>query len=104
MKESSAVEIIWNEEDKVIDPNVLISLEQSFHEEVIQSVHEKQDEIFVQVSEKSSFNNSVITDNLIAMSYEDDQQCFQISEDQGIKDCHSAFYVLKCYFMKTITV
>ena len=81
MKESSAVEIIWNEEEKVIDPNVLISLEQSLHEEVIQSFREKQDEIFVQVSEKSSLNNSLINDNLIAMSYEDDQQCFEILED-----------------------
>ena len=71
IKERFAIEIIWNEEDKVIDPNVLISLEQSLHEEVIQSVHEKQDEIFVQVSEKSSFNNSMINDDLIAMSYED---------------------------------
>ena len=67
MKENSTVEIIWNEEDRVIDPNLLISLEQSLHEEVIQSVHEKQDEIFVQASEKSSFNNSVINDNLISM-------------------------------------
>lgn len=41
MKESSIVEIIWNEEDKVID--------QSLHEEVIQSFHGKQDGIFVQV-------------------------------------------------------
>ena len=29
------------------------------------------------------------------MSYEDDQQCFQISEDQGIKDCHSGFSCFK---------
>ena len=35
MKESSVVEIIWNEENKVIDPSVLISLEKSLHEEVI---------------------------------------------------------------------
>jgi len=55
MKESSAVEIIWYDEDKVID--------QSLHEEVTQSFHEKQDEIFVRVSDKSSFNNSVINDN-----------------------------------------
>ncbi len=41
MKESSVVEIIWNEEDKVID--------QSLHEEVIQSFHGQQDGIFVQV-------------------------------------------------------
>jgi len=35
MKESSIVEIVWKEEDKVIDPSVLISLEQSLHVEVI---------------------------------------------------------------------
>ena len=39
--------------------------------------------------------------NLVSMSYEDDQQCFQISEDREIKDCHSGF---SCYFMKTITI
>jgi len=32
MKESSVVEIILNEENKVIDPSVIISLEQSLHE------------------------------------------------------------------------
>ena len=81
IKESSAVEII----DKVLDSYV----------------HEKQDEIFVQVSEKSSFNNSVVNhnlDSLISMSYEDDQQCFQVSEDQ---DCHSDFSCFSCYFKKT---
>jgi len=118
MKERSVVEIIWNEEDKFIDPSVLISLEQSLHEEVIQSFYEKQDKIFVQVSEKSSFDNSLVNDrsvsfefqeiyevfphmtdecdkkhdNLVAMSYEDDQQCIQILEEQGIEDCHSYFF------------
>jgi len=95
IKESSAVEIIWYEEDKVID--------QSLHEEVIQSFHEKQDEIFVQVSEKSSFNNSVVNhnfDSLIAMSYEDDQQCFQVSEDQ---DCHSDFPCFEMLFQEDKT-
>ena len=29
--------------------------------------------------------------NLVAMSYEDDQQCIQIAEDQGIEDCDSDF-------------
>jgi len=76
IKENFAVEIIWNAEDTVMDPNVLShtvspSLEHSLHEEAIQSVHEKQDEIFVQVSEKSYFDNSLVNDNLIAMSYED---------------------------------
>ena len=68
-----SVEIIWNAEDTVIH-NVSPSLEHSLHEEAIQSVHEKQDGTFVQVSEKSSFNNSVVNhnlDNLSALSYED---------------------------------
>ena len=30
-------------------------------------------------------------DNLVAMSYEYDQQFIQIAEDQGIEDCHSYF-------------
>ena len=47
MKESSVVEIIWNEEDRFIDPSILISLEQSLHEKVIHSFYEKHDEIFV---------------------------------------------------------
>ena len=87
IKESSVVEIIWYEEEKVID--------QSLREEVIQPAHEKQDEMFVQVSEKSSFNHDL--DSLIAMSYEDDRQCFQVSEDQ---DCHSEFQEAKTCLSK----
>ena len=88
MKESFVDEIVWNEEDGVI--------EQSLHEEVIQSFYEKQDP-FVQVSEKSSFNNSVVNDNFVAMSYEDDQQCIKIAQDQGIEDCHSDFPYISCF-------
>jgi len=51
IKESSVVEII----DRVLDSDV----------------HEKQNEIFVQVSDKSPFNNSVTNDSLNALSYED---------------------------------
>jgi len=69
---------------------------------VIQSFYEKQDETFVQVSKKYYFDNSVVSDNLIAMSYEYDQQCFQISEDQGIEDCHSSFLCFLCYIKKII--
>ena len=47
------------------------SLEHSLHEEVIQPVYAKHNEIFFQVGEKSSSNNSVINNNLIAMSCED---------------------------------
>ena len=42
-KEGFVVETI----DKAFDPNVLMPSEQSLHEEVIQSVHEKQDDIFI---------------------------------------------------------
>jgi len=30
-------------------------------------------------------------DNLVVISYEDDQQCIHITEDRGIEDCHSNF-------------
>lgn len=51
IKESTTVEII----DRVLDSDV----------------HEQQGEIFVQVSDESPFNNSVINDSLNAFSYED---------------------------------
>ena len=105
MKESFAVEII----DKVFDPNVLISLEESLHEEVIQSVYEKKDEIFVQVSETVPLDEFMVDDrngsvgfqessevsflmidefneehdNLVVISYEDDQRYIQTVEDQS---------------------
>ena len=49
IKENSAAEITWNEENRVLNPNVLMSSEQSLHKEVVQSAHEQQDENFVQV-------------------------------------------------------
>ena len=52
MKENFAVKITWNEENRVLNPNFLMSSEQSLHKEVVQSAHEQQDENFVQVSEK----------------------------------------------------
>ena len=70
MKQRSVVEIIQNAENKVIDPSVLISLEQSLHEEVIQSFYEKQDEIFVQVSEKSSLDNSMVNDRSVSFEFQ----------------------------------
>ena len=51
IKESYTVEII----DRVLDSHV----------------HEQQGEIFVQVSDESPFNNSIINDSLNALSYED---------------------------------
>ena len=51
IKESSTVEII----DRILDSDV----------------HEQQGEIFVQVSDESPFNSSVINDSLNALSYED---------------------------------
>jgi len=77
-KGSSVVEII----DKVFDPNVLMSLEQSLHEEVIQPAHEQQGEIFVQVSDKSSFNNSVINDSLSALSRRKQKPLSPLSEEE----------------------
>ena len=57
-KENFAVEII----DRVFDPSVFSSSEQSLHKEVTQLVHEKQDGIFVQESEKVSFDEFMVDD------------------------------------------
>ena len=51
MRERSIVEITSKEENKFIDPSVLIPSEKNLQKEVIQSLCEKQDEIFVQLSE-----------------------------------------------------
>ena len=59
---------------------------------------------FQELSELFPRMTDECNDNLIAMSYEDDQRCFQISEDQGIEDCHSGFSCFSCYFKKTIIV
>lgn len=121
MKEKSVVEIIWNEEDKVMDLNLLMSSEQSLHKEVIQLVHEKQDEIFVQVSEKTPMDEFMVDDrndsvgfqetsevsfllidecneNLAVISNEYDQNNIQTTEDQNIQDCLSnSFSYVSCF-------
>ena len=68
-------------EDLVLDLSIEENNMQRIQVSISKCDNEKQNEIFVQVSEKSSFNNSVINDNLISMSCEDDQRCFQILED-----------------------
>jgi len=123
MKENPAAETIWNKEDRVLDPNVLMSLEHSLHEEVIQSVHEQQDENFVQVSKRVSLDEFMVDDsndsvgfqetfevsflmidecneNLAVISYEDDQNYIQTSSDQIIQDSlsDSSSYV-SCFEM-----
>jgi len=40
MKDNYVVKITWNEENKVMNPNFLMSSEQSLRKEIIQSVHE----------------------------------------------------------------
>lgn len=82
MKESSVVEIIQNEENEVIDTSVFISLEQSLHEEVIQSFYEKQDEIFIQVSEKSSLDNLVVNDRSVSFEFQELSEVFPRMTDE----------------------
>jgi len=126
MKENSAAEIIWDEEDKFLDPDVLMSSEHNIHEEVIQLAHEQQDEIFVQASEKVPLDEFMVDDrnvsvrfqetskvaflmidecdecneNLAVISYEDDLPYIQTSEDQTIQDSlsNSSSYV-SCFEM-----
>jgi len=42
----------------------------------------------------------VVNDNLIAMSYENNQQCFQISQYQGIEDYQSNFSCFEMLFQE----
>jgi len=110
VKESCIIEAASNEENKVTDLNALISPELDLHEEIVHFLYEKQDEIFVQVSEKVSLDESLVDDrnvmfeyqepsevsflmidecneehdNLAIISYEDDQKYIQTTEYQNI--------------------
>ena len=110
IKKSCIVEAASNEENRVIDLSFLVPSEKSLHKEVIHSLNEKQDEIFVQVSERVSLDETVVDDrnysvgsqepsevsslmtdeydekhdNMVVISYEDDQQYIQITEDQSV--------------------
>lgn len=107
-KEGFVVETI----DRVFDPNVLMPSKQSLHEEVIQLVHEKQDDIFIQVSETVPLDEFLVDDrnaifarqesaevsflmieecnkeldNLAVISYEDHLPYCQTTEEQNISD------------------
>ena len=77
-KEGFVVETI----DKVFDPNVLMPSEQSLHEEVIQSVHEKQDDIFIQVSETVPLDEFMVDDrNVISALQESAEVSFLMIEE-----------------------
>jgi len=126
MKENSTTEIIWDEEDKILDLNVLMSANHSLHEEVIQLAHEQQDEIFDEASEKVPLDEFMVDDrnvsvrfqktsevaflmidecdecneNLAVISYDDDLPYIQTSVNQIIQDSlsDSSLYV-SCFEM-----
>jgi len=126
MKENFATKIIWDEEDRVLDPNVLMLVEHSLHEEVIQSAYEQQDEIVDQASKKVSLDEFMVDDrnvsvrfqktfevaflmidecdecneNMAVILYEDDLPYIQTSVDQTIQDSlsDSSSYV-SCFEM-----
>ena len=78
MKESSIVEVTSSEENRVIELSVLSPSEQSLHEEVIHSLYEKQDEIFVQVSEKCSLDESVVDDRNFSFGFQEQSEVFHL--------------------------
>lgn len=103
IRDSCSVEAASNEESRVIDLNALIS-PGDLHEEVVHFLYEKQDEIFLQVCEKVSLDELFVNDrnvmfeyqetsevsflmidecneNLVVISYEDDLQYIQTTED-----------------------
>jgi len=128
-KESCVVEAASNGENRGTNLTHLIPLELDLHEEVAHSVHEQQDENLVQVSEKLSLDESLVdgmnvsvgfqessevdflminqcdecNENLAVMSYEDDLQYIQTTEDQTIQGFQillHMFHVLKCFSNK----
>lgn len=123
IKQSCIVAAASNEENGVADLNALISPALDLHEEVVHCLCEKQDKIFVQVSEKVSLDESTIADrnvsvgfhetseisflmidecneNLAVISYEDDLPYIQTTKDQTIQDSisDSSSYV-SCFEM-----
>ena len=117
-KEGFVVETI----DKAVDPNVLMPSEQSLYEEVIQSVYEKQDDIFIQVSETVPLDEFMVDDrnvifalqesaevsflmieecnkeldNLVMIPYEDDLPYCQTTENHSIQDYLSDSSYVSC--------
>lgn len=71
MKENPAVKITWNEENRVMDPKVLMSSEHNLHEEVIQSTHEHQDGIFAQASEKVPLDEFMVDDRYVIVRFQE---------------------------------
>ena len=123
IKESCIITAASNEENGVADLNALISPALDLHEEVVHFLCEKQDKIFVQVSEKVSLDESMVADrnvsvgfhktseisflmidecneNLAIISYEDDLPYIPTTKDQTIQDSisDSSSYV-SCFEM-----
>ena len=123
IKESCIVAVASNEENGVADLNALISPALDLHEEVVPCLCEKQDKIFVQVSEKVSLDESMVADrhvsvgfhqtseisflmfdecneNLAVISHEDNLPYIQTTKDQIIQDSisDSSSYV-SCFEM-----
>lgn len=69
MTENSAVKIIWDEEDRVTALTTLISLEHNLPNEVMQSIHERQEDIFVQVGEKFSLDEFMIEGRKVMLEF-----------------------------------
>ena len=69
IKESCIVAAASNEENGVADLNALISPALDLHQEVVHCLCEKQDKIFVQVSEKVSLDESMIADRNVSVGF-----------------------------------
>jgi len=117
IQKNLTVEISWHEENEVTNLSAPTSPELDLHEEVIQSAHEQQGEIFAQASEKVSLsefvadnlNDNVVLDtieecnkeidNLVVISYDDELPYFQTIEDQIIQDYLSDSSYVSCVEM-----
>lgn len=76
IEENCIFEVTSNEEDRVTDLIALISSEHNLSNEVIQSIHEQQEDIFFQVGEKVSLDEFMIDDRKVMPKF---HETFEVS-------------------------
>lgn len=94
--ERKGVVLDWSiEENKVLGPNVLMSLEQSLHKEVVQSAHGQQDENFFQVSEKPSLDEFMVDDKNVSVEFQESSEVAFLMIDE-CDECNENLVVISC--------
>jgi len=82
IEENCIVEAASNEEDRVTGLTTLISSEYNLPTKVIQSMHEQQEDIFVQVGEKVSLDEFMIDDRDVMLEFQESSEFYFLMIDE----------------------